>query len=105
MNMPSTPHPAGSLRTPEVKQEMKRRLNRLSGQLQAIQRMVDEEAYCVDVLQQIAAVRGALKKVGARLLEAHIQHCVYQAVESGSEHERREKIDELVTVFEKSMQA
>lgn len=96
---------SSSLHTPEVKQEIQRRLNRLGGQLQAIQRMVDAEAYCVDVLQQIAAVRGALKKVGARLLEAHIQHCVHQAVESGSERERREKIDELVAVFERSMQA
>jgi len=93
-----------SLHTPEVKAEIRRRINRLSGQIQAIQRMVEEEAYCVDVLQQIAAARGALKMVGSRLLEAHIRHCVLGAARSGSAGEQRTKIDELVAVYEKSMQ-
>jgi DNA-binding FrmR family transcriptional regulator len=67
--------------------------------------MVEEEEYCVDILQQIAAVRGALGKVASRLLEAHVNHCVYQAFTTGSERERLEKIDELVSVFEKSMRS
>jgi DNA-binding FrmR family transcriptional regulator len=76
-----------SLHTPEVKEEIRRRINRLSGQIQAIQRMVEEEAYC------------------SRLLEAHVRHCVLGAARSGTETERRTKIDELVAVFERSMQA
>ena len=103
---PRAAHGGGSsLHTPEVKEEIRRRINRLSGQIQAIQRMVEEESYCVDVLQQIAAARGALKKIGSRLLEAHIRHCVLGAARSGSDAERRSKIDELVAVFERSMQA
>ena len=92
-----------SLHSPQVKQDVRRRISRLVGQLNAIQRMVDEEAYCVDVLQQIAAVQGALRKVASRLLEAHVSHCVVEAVTSGSDAERRTKIDELVSVFEKSI--
>ena len=97
--------PPTSLHSPAVKDDLSKRLNRLKGQLEGIQRMVDEEAYCVDVLQQIAAVRGALSKVASKLLEAHVNHCVYQAFTTGSDNERLEKIDELVSVFEKSMKS
>ena len=93
------------LHTPAVKEEIRRRLARLSGQLAGIERMVEDEAYCVDVLQQIAAVRGALGKVAARLLEAHVNHCVYAAFTAGSEADRRDKIGELVAVFERSMKS
>ena len=94
-----------SLHTPAVKEEIHRRINRLSGQLAGIQRMVEEEAYCVDILQQIAAVRGALGKVAARLLEAHVNHCVYSAFTTGSEGEKKDKIDELISVFERSIKS
>lgn len=97
--------PNSSLHSPAVKDEVRKRLNRLTGQIAGIQRMVEEEEYCVDILQQIAAVRGALSKVASRLLEAHVNHCVYQAFTTGSERERLEKIDELVSVFEKSMRS
>jgi DNA-binding FrmR family transcriptional regulator len=95
----------GSLHTPAVKEEIRRRLARLSGQLAGIERMVEDEAYCVDVLQQISAVRGALGKVAARLLEAHVNHCVRAAFRSGSEAEEQEKITELVAVFERSLKS
>jgi len=94
---------SSSLHSPEVKKEIRTRINRLAGQMSAIQRMVEEEAYCVDVLQQISAVQGALKKVASRLLEAHVNHCVYEAMASGDANERRTKIEELMSVFEKSM--
>ncbi|MCK4771271.1 MAG: metal-sensitive transcriptional regulator [Candidatus Latescibacteria bacterium] len=97
--------PNSSLHSPAVKDEVRKRLNRLTGQIAGIHRMVEEEEYCVDILQQIAAVRGALGKVASRLLEAHVNHCVYQAFTTGSERERLEKIDELVSVFEKSMRS
>ncbi len=88
-----------------MKEDVRKRMNRIMGQMAGIQRMVEEEVYCIDILQQIAAVRGALNMVGTRLMEAHINHCVYDAIASGSEKERREKVEELVTAFEKSMKA
>ena len=92
-----------SLNVPEVKEDIRRRMNRLIGQVAGIQRMVEEEAYCVDIIQQISAVRGALGKVSGRLLEAHVNHCVSSAFTSGSPGDQREKIDELISVFERSM--
>lgn len=94
---------SSSLSSPEVKEDIRRRMNRLIGQVAGIQRMVEEEVYCVDIIQQISAVRGALGKVAGRLLEAHVNHCVYSAFASGSPGDQREKIDELVSVFERSM--
>ncbi|MFC1627896.1 metal-sensitive transcriptional regulator [Gemmatimonadota bacterium] len=92
-----------SLNAPEVKEDIRRRMNRLIGQVAGIQRMVEEEAYCVDIIQQISAVRGALGKVSGRLLEAHVNHCVSSAFTSGSPGDQGEKIDELISVFERSM--
>lgn len=94
-----------SLRSPAVKEDIRKRLNRMKGQLAGIQRMVEEEEYCVDVLQQIAAVRGALGKVASRLLEAHVNHCVYEAFTTGSEEDRVEKIEELISVFERGLKS
>ena len=92
-----------SLHHPQVKEDIRRRMNRVAGQMAAIQRMVEDEVYCIDILQQISAVRGALRTVATRLLEAHVDHCVYDAVASGSEKERREKVDELLEVFRRSI--
>jgi DNA-binding FrmR family transcriptional regulator len=92
-----------SLHDPGVKREIQRRMNRVAGQMAAIQRMVEEEIYCIDILQQISAVRGALRTVATRLLEAHVDHCVYDAVASGTEKERRTKVDELLEVFRRSI--
>ena len=61
--------------------------------------MVDEDRYCVDILMQIAAVRGALDKVGKLLLEGHVETCVTHAIESGRPKEREEKLAELIEVF------
>jgi DNA-binding FrmR family transcriptional regulator len=58
------------------KQKVKARLNRIAGQVAGIGRMLDEERYCVDVLNQIAAVRSALDALGVELLTAHLESCV-----------------------------
>ena len=60
----------------EKRHKLKSRLNRIAGQVAGIQRMVDEDRYCVDILTQIAAVRSALDTVGVELLTDHIQSCV-----------------------------
>ena len=75
------------------------RLRRIEGQVQGLQRMVDNEAYCVDVLMQVAAVQGALEQVEKLLLGRHIESCVADAMRSGSRSERQQKIGELLDVF------
>lgn len=75
------------------------RLKKVAGQVAGIQRMVDEDRYCVDVLNQVAAVEAALDRVGHILLAAHVETCVVTAIESGKPAERREKLDELMKVI------
>jgi CsoR family transcriptional regulator, copper-sensing transcriptional repressor len=60
-----------------LKQDAKRRLSRMAGQLNGIQKMLDEERYCVDVLTQIAALRAALDQLGLMMLSTHLEDCVY----------------------------
>jgi len=75
------------------------RLRRIEGQVQGLQRMIDNEAYCVDILLQISAVQGALDQVQKLLLGRHIESCVTDALRSGSKSERQQKIEELLDVF------
>ncbi len=84
---------------PDVKTKAKQRLARIAGQVGGIQRMVEEDRYCVDVLLQVAAVRAALDRVGKLVLTGHVETCVADAFASGSPRERRKKMDELLDVF------
>jgi DNA-binding FrmR family transcriptional regulator len=83
----------------ETKRQALGRLRRILGQIQGVQRMVEEEKYCVDILLQISAVQGALEQVSKILMTRHIQTCVQDSLRAGSERERSKKIDELVRVF------
>jgi len=83
----------------ETKAKILGRMRRIEGQVQGLQRMVDNEAYCVDILMQVAAVQGALEQVEKLLLGRHIESCVAEAMRSGSRGERQQKIDELLDVF------
>ena len=83
----------------ETKRRTRARLRRIAGQVAGIERMLEEDRYCVDVLLQIAAVEAALEKVGKIVLGSHVETCVSHAMESGSREERREKVDELMEVF------
>jgi DNA-binding FrmR family transcriptional regulator len=83
----------------ETKGKARGRLRRIEGQVQGLQRMIDGEAYCVDILLQISAVQGALEQVEKLLLGRHIESCVTDAIRSGSKGERQQKIDELLDVF------
>ena len=78
------------------KAALKKRLHRIEGQVRGIERMVDEDRYCVDVLTQIAAVRTALESLGLRVLEDHVAHCVNGALASGDQGAAAEKSDELL---------
>jgi CsoR family transcriptional regulator, copper-sensing transcriptional repressor len=70
-----------------------KRLRRIEGQVRGLQRMVDEDVYCVDVLTQVSAVTRALQAVALGLLEDHLGHCVAQAIEQGGP-EAEEKVRE-----------
>ncbi len=85
--------------TPDTREQARRRLRKIAGQVAALERMVDEDRYCVDILLQIAAVRGALDKVGKLLLEGHVETCVTDAIRSGRAKDRNEKLGELIEVF------
>jgi len=77
------------------KDDVVKRLRRIEGQTRGLQRMVEEDTYCIDVLTQVAAVTKALQSVSLTLLEDHMNHCVVDAARSGDQ-EGREKITEAV---------
>jgi DNA-binding FrmR family transcriptional regulator len=81
------------------KELLQNRLKRIEGQVRGVQRMVDEEAYCVDVLTQIASAVSALEKVGTILLKDHVEHCVRESIEKGEDAD--EKIEELTAAVER----
>jgi DNA-binding FrmR family transcriptional regulator len=83
----------------EIQEQARRRLRKIAGQVAALVRMVEDDRYCVDVLLQIAAVRGALDQAGKLLLEAHVETCVTDAIRSGRPRDRDEKLAELIEVF------
>jgi DNA-binding FrmR family transcriptional regulator len=60
----------------EQREQLRKRLNRIAGQVAGLQKMVDDDRYCVDILTQLAAVRSALDAVGVQLLTDHMQHCI-----------------------------
>jgi DNA-binding FrmR family transcriptional regulator len=83
----------------KYKERLENRLRRIEGQVRGVQRMVNEEAYCVDVLTQIASVVSALEKVGTILLKDHVEHCVRESIEKGEDAD--DKIEELTTAVER----
>jgi DNA-binding FrmR family transcriptional regulator len=82
------------------KDALMRRLARIEGQIGGLRRMIDSEAYCVDVLTQIAAVTKALEGVSLKLLTDHTNHCVRDAVAAGG-NDADEKVDELMSAVER----
>ncbi len=74
------------------KEALIKRLNRIEGQVRGVSRMVAEDAYCIDVLTQIGAIKSAVDQVGILLLGDHIKHCVTDSVRAGESA----KVDELV---------
>jgi len=83
------------------KAALTKRLHRIEGQVRGIEKMIDEDRYCVDVLTQIAAVKTALEQVGAKLLEDHVNHCVADAIASGDEQAAGEKTTELLAAVQR----
>ena len=75
-----------------------KRLNRIEGQVKGIQKMVDEERYCIDILTQISAIRSAINKVGSIILENHIKGCVVNSIK---EDNSEASIEELMKTIDK----
>jgi DNA-binding FrmR family transcriptional regulator len=72
------------------------------GQLDGILRMVDEDRYCVDISNQLMAVSSVIKRANSEILRAHLDACVREAFDSGTEAAREEKIRELLSVLERN---
>ena len=77
------------------------RLSRIEGQVRGVSKMIEEERYCIDLLMQLRAIRAALSKVESEVLKDHADHCIADAVKSGSEKEQREKFSELIDLFDR----
>jgi DNA-binding FrmR family transcriptional regulator len=89
--MPTQTAPHGYI---HKKDEYLARLRRIEGQARGLQRMVEEEKYCIDILTQVSAITKALQSVSLGLLEEHIEHCVVDAAKSGGA-DAQQKLDEV----------
>jgi len=78
-----------------------KRLHRIEGQVRGVERMVQQDRYCTDILTQIAAARTALEQVGSRLLEGHVTHCIADAIASGDEQDATAKTAELLDAVQR----
>ena len=78
------------------KPTLTKRLHRIEGQVRGIERMVEEDRYCIDILTQIAAVSTALESLAFKILDQHVKHCVADALASGDPEEAKQKSQELL---------
>ena len=85
---------------PDIKERNRNRLRRIEGQVRGLQKMVDEDRYCADILTQVSAVHEALRAVGRALMRNHLQHCAASAIR-GSEEDAEAMYDELVEMMYK----
>src|SRR5690625_110849 len=88
-------------RTDDEKQAVINRLKRIEGQVRGIQRMIEEDRYCVDILVQISAINAALKKVGYTVTERHMKHCINHAIIDGEGDSAIEELLEVMKQFSK----
>lgn len=77
------------------------RLKRIEGQIRGIQKMIEQDRYCIDILTQTASIVSALKGVEDMVMEHHLQTCVADAMRSNDDFLKRQKIDEVMTVLSK----
>ncbi len=78
------------------KDALVKRLHRIEGQVRGIERMVEDDRYCIDILTQIAAVNTALEAVAFKMLDEHVRHCVAGALSAGDADDARKKTEELL---------
>ena len=78
------------------KDALKKRLHRIEGQVRGIERMIDDDRYCIDILTQVGAVRTALESLAFEVLDDHVNHCVAGAIAAGDERVARDKASDLL---------
>ena len=86
---------------PQTKQSNLKRLRRIEGQVRGLQKMVDEDRYCPDIMVQISAVQEALRTVGRALMRNHLQHCASQTIRHGTTQEANQVYDEILELIYK----
>jgi len=74
-------------------------LKRIEGQVRGVQKMIESRKYCIDILTQIYAIKGALGQVEEKILENHFQHCVTKAVSGSSAKEKQQKLNEILMLI------
>lgn len=87
------------------KDEYLGRLRRIEGQVRGLQRMVDEDVYCIDILHQVSAINGALQKVSLGLINEHVGHCVADAISGDDPQHAQAMIDEATDAIARLVRA
>jgi len=87
---------------PDIKSSNLRRLRRIEGQVRGLQRMVEKDRYCADILTQVSSTQEALRAVARALMRNHLSHCAAHAIRAGSEAEREAMYDELLGMIYKN---
>ena len=85
----------------ENKEALIKRLHRIAGQARGIERMVEDDRYCIDILTQISAVNTALESLAFEILDDHVNHCVMDAIASGNKKEAAAKTAELLAAVQR----
>jgi DNA-binding FrmR family transcriptional regulator len=86
---------------PDIKASNLRRLRRIEGQIRGLQKMVEEDRYCADIMVQVSSVQEALRAVGRALMRNHLRHCAAQAIGNGSPEEAEAMYNELLDLIYK----
>ena len=84
---------------PELKDANRKRLRRIEGQIRGLQKMVEEDRYCADIIVQVASVQEALRGVARNLMKNHLHHCTAKALQSGKKQETEAMYDELLELI------
>ena len=74
-------------------------LRRIEGQIRGVQRMIGDRKYCIDILNQIQAVKGALARIEENILKKHLESCVAEAIKGACEEEKQQKMDEVLKLI------
>lgn len=78
------------------KDDLQKRLKKIEGQVRGVQKMIDEDRYCVDIMMQVAAIRAAVTKLGMQIMESHTRGCVTKAIK---ENQGDQYVDELMDIL------
>jgi len=84
---------------PDLKEANQNRLRRIEGQIRGLQKMVEEDRYCADIITQVASVQEALRGVARNLMKNHLRHCAAKALRSGKKAETEAMYDELLELI------